>query len=398
MDSKAELFYRYLNNECTAEEVKLLLADFNSDLDDEGLRALILKQLEEAEVDPDFEQQVEVVKIFSQTDLFLKNTLFKKKQEARIAKMTWFAIAASIAICFTLVYLFHYRSNFAVISDQAIINGRDARPGTDKAILTLANGTSISLNENTDTAILTEAGLKIRKTKDGMLVYETKQAFAEDAELTYNQLVTPNGAKYKIILPDGTRVWLNAGSSLRYPVAFSASERRVELSGEGYFEVEKVYKDAKKVPFYVETETQIVQVLGTEFNISAYADDRLVRTTLISGKVNVSDRPGNKMEMLSPGEQAVFDNEGAFKIMKINTDAAISWKNGNFMFEDMYLKDIMKQLCRWYNVEVDYTEIPQTQYNIFISRNETLQRVLTMLGSTGNLKFQLNNNRIKITK
>lgn len=398
MNPQANLFYRYLNNECTPGEVKALLKQFGQESDQGELKALILQELEKTEIPEGFEEQTDIAEVFKQTDQYLQEQLFSEKKQVSISRLTWLAIAASIAICCTLGYLFFPRHQTEVLSAQAINGGTDAKPGADKAILKLANGTSIVLNDNAQSTILNEAGLKITKTKDGMLVYEAAAVSTAGSKLVYNELITPLGAKYKIVLPDGTRVWLNAGSSLRYPMAFDTKERRVELKGEGYFEVQKVNSGNGKVPFYVETPTQIVQVLGTEFNISAYDDDQVVKTTLISGKVNVSDRSNNLQETLNPGEQAVQINGGAFKVTKVNTESSISWKNGNFMFEDMYLRDIMKQLCRWYNVEIDESQIPQTRYNIFISRNETLQSVLNMLGSTGNLKFQLNNNRIKITR
>jgi transmembrane sensor len=398
MNPQANLFYRYLNNECTPEEVKALLKQFGQEYDQKELKALILQELEKTEIPEGFEDQTDIIEVFNQTDSYLQEQLFSEKKQVSISRLTWLAIAASIAICCTLGYLFFPTHQREVLSAQAINGGTDAKPGADKAILKLANGTAIVLNDNTKSTILNEAGLKITKTKDGMLVYEAAVVPSAGSKLVYNELITPLGAKYKIILPDGTRVWLNAGSSLRYPMAFDTKERRVELKGEGYFEVQKVNSGIGKVPFYVETPTQIVQVLGTEFNISAYDDDQVVKTTLISGKVNVSDRSNNLQETLNPGEQAVQINGGAFKVTKVNAESSISWKNGNFMFEDMYLRDIMKQLCRWYNVEIDESQIPQTRYNIFISRNETLQSVLNMLGSTGNLKFQLNNNRIKITR
>lgn len=396
MDSKTDIFYRYLNNECTPDEIEALLAQFNTDTDDEVLRGLILEQLQNNDVPEGFEQRPDVIDAFNQTDHFLAKSIFIKKNRNTI-KLTWAAVAASIILCFTLGYLF-IRQDKPIHLAQEIIDGRDAKPGTDRAILTLANGVTINLDEKADGTVLSDAGLTIKKTSDGTLIYEAERTLAATGKLVYNQLSTPYGAKYKVILPDGTLVWLNAGSSLRYPTSFAASERRVELKGEAFFDVEKLTNEGKRIPFYVETPTQIVQVLGTEFNISAYEDDDAVKTTLISGKVNVSNRKGDENEILNPGYQSVLSNRGSFQVIKVNTETAQAWKNGNFMFEDMYLKDIMKQLCRWYNVKVDDADIPHTTYNVFISRNETLSSVLNMLGRTGNLKFQLNNNQIKITK
>jgi transmembrane sensor len=399
MRPTSELFYRYLNNQCTPDEVKALLGYFDAEENDAVLEDLILNELKEEEPEG-FEQRPEVVQVFNETDKYLNRTLFNEKPGSvlKVRKINWSAVAASIAILILgSVYFINKNNNgqerMQMASQQSMVL-EDAKPGTEMAILTLADGTTVQLDAKNNQSILNEGGITIKKTDDGTLVYEIAGE-QKDAEMKYNQLRTPKGAQYELLLPDGTRVWLNAASTLRYPLAFSGHERVVELTGEGYFEVAKSFRDGKHIPFYVKTPTQIVQVLGTEFNISAYEDDEVVRTTLISGKVNVSERDGNGNNILNPGEQSILLPGSSFRIVKTNPEAARAWKNGNFMYEDVYLKDILRQLSRWYNVSVDYRNIPQTRYNMLISRKETLQSVLNMLRKTGDIKFEFTNNMIK---
>lgn len=394
-----DLFYRYLHNQCSADEIKELLKHFNHEEDDLILKMMILSQLK-VDAPPHFEEQPEVVQVFGQTDQFLKSTLFPKTSagSSLIKKLSWYAVAASIAIVLTTAYFFLPRNPLVEnkLAGQQFASLQDAEPGTDRAILTLTDGTSVVLDENHQQDLFSDAGLMIRKAEDGTLIYETASLAVEGAELKYNQLRTPRGAQYEVLLPDGTRVWLNAASSIRYPLAFSGEERRVQLTGEAYFDVEKSVKDGQYVPFFVETPTQVVQVMGTQFNISAYDDDYSVKTTLVSGKVNVSERNGRGREILSPGEQAILIPGNNFQVIKTNTEIATAWKKGNFMYEDVYLKDILKQLSRWYDVDVDYAQVPQTRYNMLISRKETLQSVLNMLRKTGNIKFDYQDNKIRI--
>jgi len=390
------LFQRYLNNLCTTEEIEVLLRYFGQEKSADQLKKLIEQQLL-AEVSEDFEKNLEVQQVFTQTDEYLKKILLPKQNNflVRILPYVRYAAVASVFVMLaTTFYLLNHHKPEQHPQEKQLVN--DASPGTDKAILTLADGTSVELGTGDSETILKQSGIKITKTKDGMLVYEVKQQSANPNIMQYNELHTPNGAKYEVLLPDGTKVWLNASSTLRYPIAFASNERRVSLKGEAYFEVEKVTNNQKRIPFYVETEGQLIQVLGTEFNVSAYADDLSIKTTLISGKVNVSQL--TNQVVLNPGEQAMSSPSEALTVIKVNTEPIIAWKNGNFMFEDMDLKDILKQLSRWYNVEVEFDKLPQTRYNMLISRNETLKSALNMLERTGNIKFQIVNNTIKINK
>lgn len=394
MQEISELFHRYINNKCTPEEVRTLLKHFNVTDGSTELRNLIAQQLLQNPPE-NFDEQPDVIKAFDQSDIFLQQKLFKKPIIKRIYEGRLFKYA--VAACFIcLVSLWFY--NKQKPEQKSIIQTvyADANPGTDKAFLTLADGTKVLLDVNNSNTTLNDKGISIRKTKDGMLVYEISSETGTENIIGFNELSTPKGAKYQVLLPDGTSVWLNAESTLKYPLVFAGDERKVELTGEAYFEVEKLTKNNKRIPFYVETRNQIIEVLGTEFNISAYNDDLAVVTTLVSGKVDVHERSKSNNVILSPGQQAISVEGSEMKVIPANLESTMAWKMGNFMYEDVYLKDILKQLSRWYNVTIDYSNLPHTRYNVLISRNEKLSAVLKMLEKTGNIKFQISNNTIQI--
>src|SRR5690606_467261 len=191
-------------------------------------------------------------------------------------------------------------------------------------------------------------GITVTKTANGQLVYEISEA-QNKSEITYNTIETPNGGQYQVRLPDCTAVWLNAGSRLTYPTSFASSDnRRVELLGEGYFEVAK---DSKR-PFIVVAEQQEVEVLGTHFNVNAYADEGNIKTTLLEGSVKVgSSTQGTKM--LKPGQQAI-NSKGNLEVKSVNTDYAVAWKDGYFRFNDKSLDMGLREIARWYDVEIVY--------------------------------------------
>lgn len=400
MQKLSQLFKRYLNNQCTPEEIRVLLDYFNADSDNADLKLLIEDQLN-AEVPADFEEQPDVIAAFRKTDNYLQQQLFKKSFLQRVFSSSYakYAVAASLVGVLLMGGLFYSRLKKSEFPEGKPL-ANDARPGTNKGILTLADGSSIVLDANSDTTLLKKAGVSIKVTKEGLVVYQVSDQKSGTTEVLYNQITTPKGGQYAVILSDGTKVMLNASSSLRYPLSFPLGVgRKVELKGEGFFDVEKVLENGIRKPFSVETPTQIVEVLGTHFNLSAYDDDLVVKTTLVSGKVNVYSIATKEAKILNPGEQSILTAGDAFiHVKKVNVEGAIAWKDGNFMFEDLYLTDILRQLSRWYDVEVDLKNLPETRYNIFISRNETLSTVLRMLEKTGNIKFSLINNTIKINR
>lgn len=242
----------------------------------------------------------------------------------------------------------------------------DALPGGDKAILTLADGSTILLDSAGNGTIAQQGTTTISKTADGELIY--KGGAGDDAEL-YNTVSTPKGGQYRIGLPDGTTVWLNAASSISYPTAFRGKERTVRITGEAFFEVAK---DAAK-PFQVRTNSDLIQVLGTSFNVNSYTDEEGVKTSLIDGAVKI----GNIV--LKPGQACVKG-----KVFKTNLDQDVAWKNGVFNFHDVDLAVVMRQLSRWYDVEVTYPQgVPTKRVKGEMGRNLNLSEVMQVLKDIG---------------
>jgi len=266
---------------------------------------------------------------------------------------------------------------------------QDIAPGGDKAILTLADGTQVVLDTANNGALTKQGNVTVIKL-NGQLAYNKQGGIP--TEVLYNTISTPRGGQYQLVLSDGSKVWLNAESSLRFPTAFAGKERRVELTGEGYFEVAH---NAEK-PFHVKVNDMEVQVLGTHFNINSYSDEEAVKTTLLEGSVKVSK--GDKMVLLHPGQQAVVQPEGAeIKVgYDVDTEEVVAWKNGLFVFNNTPLATIMKQLERWYDVEVVYQgKVPQDRFNGSISRNNNLSEVLKVL-EYSDIKFRVEGKTITV--
>lgn len=270
-------------------------------------------------------------------------------------------------------------------------------PGGNKATLTLANGKKITLDGADNGQLAEQAGIIITKTKDGQLVYTVSDqgTYKEERQTAMNTIATPKGGQYQINLPDGTKVWLNAASSLRYPAVFTGSERRVSLTGEAYFEVAKVHP-AK--PFSVSSLTQTVEVLGTHFNINSYTDEQAVKTTLLEGSVKVTAQMGTSGSVfLKPGQQAVLLGN-QLNVNLSNTEEAIAWKNGMFSFKDADLQTVMRAVSRWYDVEVSYEgNLPGRQFSGEIHRNINLSEVLDIL-SFFKVHFRIDGKKITVTK
>jgi transmembrane sensor len=327
----------------------------------------------------------------------LRSENIEVQQPAKTINL-WYRIAAAAVVLVVLsigIYFYAQYTEKEKKDAGYYVEREDVKPGGNKALLTLADGTTITLTDADNGELAEQNGVSITKTKDGQLVYHFKgSANGSNANgIELNTISTPKGGQYQVNLPDGTKVWLNAASSLKFPVSFSRlKERKVELNGEAYFEVSK----DKTRPFKVSSAQQEVEVLGTHFNINTYKNESSIKTTLLEGsvKLHVTAVPDIK---LKPGEQAVLKGD-VIDVNKVNTEDVVAWKKGNFQFNDESLISIMKQLERWYDVEVDYSTIPDTRYNGFISRDVNLSQVLRNLEVTGNLKFKIENKVIKVYK
>jgi ferric-dicitrate binding protein FerR (iron transport regulator) len=371
-----ELFIKYLNNDCSPAEVRELLAYFNVHENEDVLRGLIIENLENIDADDD---ESKWVRLTNELYAGIKEQLNADKPKVvPIVRRTWFRVAAAAVFLLAGFAVYNAINNTNKKQDivQTSTSEQEIAPGSNRAVLTLADGSTIIL-ENAVKGPLTQQGYtKISKPADGQLEY--KSLNEKPKEVLFNNITTPRGGQYQLILSDGSKVWLNAASSLRFPAAFGGNERKVEISGEAYFEVAK---DASR-PFKVDVPGKgEVEVLGTHFNVNAYRDEPTVKTTLLEGSVKVMVLATRDKLVLNPGEQAQLQENGQITINKnADTEQALAWKTGSFHFSNADLGTVFRQLSRWYDVDVSFEgPIPQRQFDGEIQRDLKLSQVLKLL-------------------
>lgn len=307
----------------------------------------------------------------------------------------FYRYAAAAIILISLSIGVYIQSNKNVQTSIVVpgFTSNDIEPGGNRAILTLADGRKIDLDSAIDGMLTQVDGVTISKNEDGLIEYEISSNQAIDtATPAYNTINTPNGGQYKIILPDGSAVWLNAATSFRYPTRFSGDQRTVELTGEAYFEI----TENKKMPFIVKSKSQEVKVLGTHFNINAYDDELAVKTSLLEGSVLILQSGTNNSQILKPGEQSILQDNQLSKRL-LNLDTEIAWKQGDFIFKKENIESIMRKLARWYDIEVNYQgKVNNYNFSGMVSRSNKLSTVLEMLESTGQIKFKVEDRRVVI--
>lgn len=324
--------------------------------------------------------------------LVKEKIVFSPKRNKTFSQIWIYGIAASIILFVAAFVIYQATIKQKNTTHQlAKTSETDIQPGGNKAVLTLSDGSIIDLNNSKNGLLKNDNGAVINKSKDGEIQYAENSNPANDSN-NFNTLSTPKGGQYKVQLPDGSSVWLNAASSLKYPTAFNTEERIVELTGEGYFEITKDKLKPFKVKFSNKSE---VKVLGTHFNIMAYDNEQVNAITLLEGSVQIQSN-SNK-QLLKPGQQGIITSNQ----ITLNTDAdtvqVISWKNGQFVFHDANIETIMKQVERWYDVEIKYEAKVNQQFNAVISRYEPVSRLLHLLEETGQIHFKIENKIIYVS-
>jgi len=318
----------------------------------------------------------------------------RKRVASLFEKLT---IAAAVVILAAFSLYFYISEEKTKADHFAEINVKnDIDPGNNKAILTLADGSRISLDDAAKGFVASQGNSSITKTEDGQIVYIKNEEGIRNMSgyLAANTIQTPKGGR-SISLPDGSKVWLNSASSLTYPTTFASSERKVKLTGEAYFEIAK----RKNVPFRVESDNQVVEVLGTHFNINSYEDEAFIKTTLLEGSVRVILNSSNPhAQLLKPGEQSLTSaSQSEIKVQHTDTEKAIAWKNGYFKFKNTPIKDIMREIERWYDVELVYDgKLAPDEFTGYISNDVKISSVLKMLEESGGIKFTVKGRKIKI--
>lgn len=312
------------------------------------------------------------------------------KPRSRVIALRKISIAASIFGILLVATFLLINKNVARHAVKTETNDRkfknDVDPGGNKATLTLADGSVILLDDAKNGILAQQGASKVIKL-DGKLLYDLTAI--DTRQIVYNTITTPRGGQYQLELPDGSVVWLNATSSIRFPTSFVEMERRVEITGEAYFEVAK---NANK-PFVVSVNGSEIQVLGTHFNINAYSDEEIMKTTLLEGSIKFVS--ANDNHILQPGQQSQLTKGGAVKVLnKVDVDEVVAWKNGLFSFENAGIEAIMRQLSRWYDVEVDYRGRPDDLFIAEMNRNIKLSDALKALELTGKVSFEIEGKKI----
>ena len=304
----------------------------------------------------------------------------------------WLRIAAIFLIALTgaTTWFFIGRKPAETITNAKETQANDVRPGGNYATLTLSDGSKIILDSASNGILANQGTTQITKLANGKLKYESDLA---TRNVLYNTMSTPTGGQYRLTLPDGTEVWLNAASSITYPVAFAGNERNVSITGEVYFEVRK---NAAK-PFKVKVKEQVIEVLGTHFNVNAYDNEDAIKTTLAEGAVKV--RSGNNFMVLQPGQQARHEKSGQLKLIaEPDMEETFAWKDGLFRFNGSGIETIMKQAARWYGVEVVYKDKIDEAFVAEIPRNVNLSKLLELLELTKQVHFNIEGKAVIVTR
>ena len=312
----------------------------------------------------------------------------------RIRRMAgWMKYAAALILLLAGWLFYYFLSDSQNEPGPALVKTQNGdsllRGNSNKAVLTLGNGQQILLDSSGNGQLAQQNGALIFKPEEGQITYLKEDSLLASAQHTeYNSVSTPRGAEYKIVLPDGTEVWLNAASSITFPTAFTGQERNVSIQGEAYFEVTKNLS----MPFKVNFNGATVEVLGTHFNINTYKDEPVARTTLLEGSIRFTK--GNESHILKPGQQIVLDkNLHTISITEnVDEEQVIAWKNGTFDFRNQDIETVMNQVSRWYNMDIIYNgKKPSAKILGMMSRDTDLNTLLKSLALTSGIQFKIEN-------
>lgn len=366
----SDLLQRYRLGTCSEEEKEQVEGWYNERRND------IYNPLTEAE------EEIVGARIYSNVQGVLTSATAERVIPIWRKQRTWWVAAGTMMLMATAGYLlFTHKDPVPAIVHTPKPEVRPVKPGGNKALLTLGDGSVIVLDSAANGALSQQGKTIVLKKQDGQLVYESQHNGNQDA-VAWNTISTPRGGQYQVVLPDGTKVWLNAVSSLRFPASFTGKERTVELTGEAYFEV-----NHSNLPFIVDIISVNgrpgggrVQVLGTHFNIKAYLDEREIKTTLLEGSVDMTSTGSHFV--LKPGQQAQLHKSTGMMSLDEHADVeeAVAWKEGRFVFNDASVETVMREIARWYDVEIVYAgKVPTEKFEGEIPRNSNIQEVFKIL-------------------
>jgi transmembrane sensor len=378
------LFERYLNNQCSAVEVKALLTYFDAEADDHQLKSLIRQHMEHA-MAKDESTDARLQLLSNSGFMKIKDAISDQyiKEPIRtipIYKRKWYLVAASVSLLLlasTALYVFQQRKETVIAQRNNPAQHPDVDPGRNSATLTLDNGITIVLDSAANGTLAQQGNANVQKINGQISYLQTQET--KNSNPVYNTVATANGNQYQLVLTDGSKVWLNAASSIRFPATFTGNERKVDITGEVYFEVAKDATKPFKVSFKDKSGApEEIQVLGTHFNVNAYPDEPEMKTTLLEGSVRIKNTNGVKM--LEPGQQARI-KPGGIEIKKdVDIEQVMAWKNGYFIFDNTDVHTLMRQVSRWYNVEINFDgKVTEDGFSGKISRDVPLSKMIRIL-------------------
>ncbi len=391
------LLEKYLENRCTPEEAGQILQWLSAEeFTSEPRIGLIKKALERMRDGSDtnlhqYEHRLNMV--FERISAKIGDAEKDKTKKNRSQWLLRLSVAAVVTLVTTFACYLVLQNREAGRGKVVASEATDLAPGGNKAVLTLGDGSRVILEDVQNGSLVTEGAASITK-KDGQLIYSKSTA---DAPVFYNVITTPQGGQYQLTLEDGSKVWLNAASSIRFPTTFREKERKIEITGEAYFEIAKDALRPFKVLFETPSGTKSeVTVLGTHFNIMCYKDEKVAKTTLVEGSVLISNS-GNTA-VLKPAQQASIKDDETIRVRSdVNINEAIAWKNGYFEFYATSLQEVMRQVGRWYDVEISYEgKIPERKFGGKISRESNASEILKIL-ELSQVRFRIEDKKIIVT-
>lgn len=312
------------------------------------------------------------------------------------AKGWGFQLAAALALLLGVAALYVY--NHTSFSDtQIVASTEDIMPGSDRARIVFDDGTYVELEAIEQDTVLADKGIIVFKDENGAVGYRFDDSAESETNL-YTSVITPKGGEHKLVLPDGSQVWLNAASTLRYPLTFAADSREISLEGEAYFQVKPQTKGGKSIPFIVRTGEQRLEVLGTSFNINSYGPQ--VTTTLVEGAVALHFPHTDQARRLQPNQQSAYDpQKGSCVVKTVDPYFATAWRQGSFAFENASIYTVMDDIARWYDIEVEYTaDLSDIRYSGTISRFENFKQLLQIIEWTDLVTFSVEGRRVRVMR
>lgn len=389
------LISRLMSGSATEAEAEELAGWTEANTDDESLADALISVYDNLQ--PDLPMPVDMSERLLSGILRHRQAVIRQMDntEKRFRRLRWPVVAASIILLLGAGYFLFFNQNKRSETIRPVMSSDVQAPTANRAVITLANGQKVFLDSAINGQLVKQGNASLIKKADGQIAYS--HAINGEGEILYNTLTNPQGSKViSLTLSDGTQVWLNAGSSVTYPVAFIGNERKVSITGEAYFEVTH---DASR-PFKVGKDEMEITVLGTHFNVNAYDDERNLKITLLEGSVKVSDSSagsGVQQTVLSPGEQVVLAAGGDMKRTgNVDLEETVAWVNGRFQFKSSDLESLMRQIARWYDVKVIYEGKVTKKFSGKIPRTMSAMNVFKVLEETGGVHFSIEDKTIRV--